>query len=361
MRSFIRQISSSDSPGRLIARSLEGAWRPDAERLSISSDALHEIASLLLVTDTAALVWRRLQPHTITSSWALAYFKEAHRKHTIESAVHEANVRDAFRRLRSVRIEPILFKGWAVARLYPEAGLRPYGDLDLWMGAPDLQVFNCEIQSNGDPGYRVEPHSRFYPQYARSFDNVMDHSQLVPLGDIQVRVPGQEDHLRLICLHFLYHGGWRPLWLCDIALLTESAGTGFDWDLCLGSNAKHADWIACAIGLAHELLGARVAGTPVEKRARGLPRWLITAVLKQWEKGGGISFAENLSFAFPRRLLNPKALVRALREHWRNPVQASVEMNAWFSEAPRLPLQFGSAVKHVPQFARYFGKQSRRP
>jgi len=361
LRSFNRQISSGDSPGKLIARSLEGAWRPEAEQLSISSDELHQIASLLLVTDTAALVWRRLQPCTITSSWALAYFKEAHRKHTIESAVHEANVRDAFRRLRTAKIEPILFKGWAVARLYPEAGLRPYGDLDLWMKAPDLQVFNYEIQSNGDPGYRVEPHACFYPQYARSFENVMDHSQLVRLGDIQVRVPGQEDHLRLICLHFLYHGGWRPLWLCDIALLTESAGTGFDWDLCLGRNAKHADWIACAIGLAHELLGARVAGTPVEKRARGLPRWLITAVLKQWEKGGGISFAENLSFSLPRRVLNPKALVRALREHWRNPVQASVEMNAWFSEAPRLPLQFGSAVKHLPRFARYFGKQIRRP
>ena len=361
MRSTIDQVSSADSPGKLIARSLEGAWRPALEPLSLSSEEIHQIASLLLVTDTAALVWRRLQPCTITSSWAHAYFKEAHRKHTIESAVHQANIRDAFRRMRAAKIEPILFKGWAVARLYPEAGLRPYGDLDLWMQARDLEIFNYELKSNGEPEYRVEPHASFYPQYARSIADVMDHSQLVPLGDIQVRVPSHEDHLRLICLHFLYHGGWRPLWLCDIALLTESAGTGFDWDLCLGGNAKHADWIACAIGVAHQLLGARVAGTPVEKRARALPRWLITAVLKQWQKGGGISIADNLSFSLPRRVLNPVALLRALREHWRNPVQASVEMNAWFSETPRLPLQFGSAVKHLPRFANYFGKEIRRP
>jgi len=354
-------VLSSDAPGKLIARCMERAWRPAPGPLSISSEEVHQIASLLLVTDTAALAWRRLQPCAITSSWALAYLKEAYRKHTVESAVHDANVRDAFRRLRTAKIEPILFKGWAIARLYPEAGLRPYVDIDLWMPATDLERFNDELQSNGDLGYRVEPHAVFYPQYARSFDDVMDHSQLVPLGDIQVRVPGHEDHLRLICLHFLYHGGWRPLWLCDIALLTESAGTGFDWDLCLGNDPKHADWIACAIGLAHQLLGAEVGGTPIEKRARGLPRWLITAVLKQWEKGGGISFAENLSFSLPRRLLSPRGLVHALREHWRNPVQASVEMNAWFGEAPRLPLQFGSAVKHIPRFARYFRKEIRRP
>jgi len=356
LRSFTEQVSNSDSPGRLIARSMNGAWRPVLEPLTVSTEEVHQIASLLLVTDTAALAWRRLQPCEITSSWALAYLKEAHRKHTIESAVHETNIRDAFRRLRTAKIEPILFKGWAVARLYPEVGLRPYGDLDLWMRAPDLEKFN-QLQSNGEPGYRVEPHVSFYPPYARSFDQIMDHSQLVPLGDIHVRVPGDEDHLRLICLHFLYHGAWRPLWLCDIALLTESAGTGFDWDLCLGSDPKHADWIACAIGLAHHLLGANVSGTPIEKRGRALPRWLVTAVLKQWEKGGGINFAENLSFSLPRRVLNPRAVVRAVREHWRNPVQASVEMNAWFSEAPRLPLQFGSAVKHIPRFAKYFRKE----
>jgi hypothetical protein len=339
---------------------MEGAWRVVPGPLAISTDEVHQIASLLLVTDTAALAWRRMQPHKMTSSWALAYLKEAYRKHTLESTTHEANIRDVFRRLRAASIEPILFKGWAIARLYPEAGLRPYGDLDLWMQPADLEKFN-DLQSSGEAEYSVKPHVSFYPQYARSFADVMAHSQLVPLGDIQVRVPGDEDHLRLSCLRFLYHGGWRPLWLCDIALMTESAGTGFDWDLCIGSNPKHADWIACAIGLAHHLLGARVSGTPVEKRARSLPRWLVTAVLRQWEKGGGISFAENVSFSVPRRAPSLGSLVSTLREHWRNPVQASVEMNAWFNQAPRLPLQLGSAVRHIPRFAKYFNKENRRP
>jgi hypothetical protein len=350
----------SDSLGHLIATMLEQSWRALPGPLKISPEDVHQIASLLLVTGAGALAWRRMQPCKITSSWALAYLKEAYRKHTIESAVHEVNLRDAFRRLRAAKIEPVLFKGWALARLYPEEGLRPYGDLDLWMRAPDLERFNRDLRANAEPGYCIEPHVSFYPQYARSFEEILDRSQLVPLHDIQVRVPGDEDHLRFICLHFLFHGGWRPLWLCDIALMTERAGAGFDWDLCLGGDRKHAGWIACAVGLAHELLGADISGTPVDKRV-ALPHWLVPAVLRQWEKGGGMSFAENLSFALPRRLLNPRALLSALRDHWRNPVQASVEMNAWFNDAPRLPLQFGSALKHIPRFAKYFGKEIRRP
>ena len=45
--------------------------------------------------------------------------------------VHEMEIGEAFSRLRSVGIEPILAKGWAIARLYPERGMRPYGDIDL--------------------------------------------------------------------------------------------------------------------------------------------------------------------------------------------------------------------------------------
>jgi hypothetical protein len=291
------------------------------------------------------MAWRRIQSCGFTGSETNAYLKEGYRKHTIESAVHEVNIRDVFQRLRAVDIEPILFKGWALARLYPEAGLRPYGDIDLWVSAQDLESLNRALFLNGNPGYCVEPHGSFYPQYARSLEDVMSRSQLVNLDGLQVRIPCDEDHLRFICLHFLFHGGWRPLWLCDIALMVEAADSSFDWDSCLRGNRKHADWIACAIGLAHELLGAEIRGTPVESRAKTLPRWLAAAVLRQWEQSTGMSSAQHLSLS----LLQPAALARAVREHWRNPIQASVEMNAWFNESPRGPLQFGSALKRIPQ------------
>ena len=353
-------ISKNHFRGCLIARMLERSWRAVPGPLSIFPEEIHQVAPLLLATGTGALAWHCIQSLDLPSTGPFLDLRNAYRQHAVEAAVHELNTSDLFTRVRAAGIEPVLFKGWGLARLYPDAGLRPYGDIDLWVSPEDLQKLYAKLPSGDERGYCVDPHVSFYPQYERSFDDVMRNSQLVTLIDVRVRVPADEDHLRFICLHFLFHGAWRPLWLCDIALMVESTGPNFDWDRCLRGKRKHADWIACAIGLAHQLLGADVNGMPVEKRARTLPRWLTTAVLKQWEKGTGMSLAENLSFSLPRRLLNPRAMVSAMREHWRNPVQASVEMNAWFNESPRVCWQFASAFSRIPGFIKYFGKEIRR-
>jgi len=339
---------------------LRTSWRTAPDPFSITADDLSAIEPLLLATGAGALAWRRLRAAEMLSNVRSTGLKEAYRKHSIEAALHEINTRDIFIRARAANIEPVLFKGWALARLYPEDGLRPYGDIDLWVRTKDLEQLQAALTRGKDRSYCVEPHASFYPQYERSIDDVLRRSQVVRLNGVLVRVPSDEDHLRFICLHFLYHGGWRPLWLCDIGMMVESAGSRFDWDNCLRGTRKHADWIACAIGLAHQLLGAEVKGTPIEKRAASLPRWLSHAILRQWSKGSGMSHAEDLSFSLPRRLRQPKQLLHALQEHWRNPVQASVEMDAWFGESPRSILQVGSAISRLPQFAQHLGKEIRR-
>lgn len=355
-----RRYYSFMHDGLLIAKALRRGWHQPFEPSELPLDSISSITPILISSGAAGLVWRRIKPlHSPRGRPNLA-LQEAHRSNVIRAAVHELEVTDIFTRVRAYQIEPILFKGWALARLYPDVGLRPYGDIDLWVRPEDLEKLYRALPSGDEYTYCVEPHVSFYSQYERSFDEVMSASQLIPLNGIRVRVPCDEDHLRFICLHFLYHGAWRPLWLCDIALMVESASSEFDWDRCLSGNRKHADWIACVIGLAHQLLEADVMGTPVGKRAKNLPGWLAPAVLKQWGEGPGMSCAENLSFSFPRRLLKPAALVRAFREHWRNPIQASVEMNAWFDEFPRSLLQFGSALLRIPEFARFFGQEIRR-
>jgi hypothetical protein len=350
--------SASSGAGNLIACLLTGAWRQNPDPLSLSPEQLSIAAPLLLSTGAAALAWTRIGRFDVTTN-DLAALREGYRKHLIDAAVHELEIIDLFQRVRAAGIEPLLFKGWALARRYPDAGLRPYGDLDLWVRSQELELLYRTLAAY-DYSYCVEPHITFYPQYERSFDEVMSKSQLVSLHGAQIRVPGDEDHLRFICLHFLFHGGWRPLWLCDVALMVESADSGFDWDRCLRGNRKYADWVACVVGLAHQLLGADVTGTPVAKRAKSLPRWLTNAVIRQWEKGPGMSFAENFSFSLPRRLLKPAALATSFREHWRNPIQASVEMNASFTDAPRGLIQFGSLFLRLPEFFRYFGHEIRR-
>jgi len=346
--------------GLLIAKALRRCWREPIEPLELPLDQINSIVLKLISLGVGALVCRQVEAIDSFRGQSSLQLQEAHRSHLISAAVHEFEVTDIFARARAYRVEPILFKGWALARLYPDVGLRPYGDIDLWVRAEDLEKLYCALPGGDDYTYCVEPHVSFYSPYERSFDELMIASRLITLDGIRIRVPSDEDHLRFICLHFLYHGAWRPLWLCDIALMVESRAQDFDWDRCLGGQKKYADWIACVIGLAHQLLGADVTGTPLEKRAKNLPAWLMPAVLKQWGKGSGMSHAENLTFSVLRRLLKPAALMLAFREHWRNPIQASVEMNAWFNESPRLIPQVGAAISRLPQFGIQIVPEMRR-
>jgi hypothetical protein len=347
---------SSWDLGDLMARALSSGWRANPRAPKLSAEDLSAIASVSVATGSAALLWNRARTLDLAQHEDL---QAAYRTHMLNAAIHEIQVRDIFDRMRAAGVCPILFKGWALARLYPDPGLRPYGDIDLWLPPAQFEKASRALPS-GQNMYCVELHTSFYRQYERSLEDVMNRSQVLPLDGVDVRIPCAEDHLRFICLHFLFHGGWRPLWLCDVALMIESRAADFDWDRCLSGKRKYADWIACVIGLAHQLLGADVSGTPVERRARDLPGWLAPAVLRQWGEGSGMSHAENLSFSLSRRLLRPSSLHEALKEHWRNPIQASVEMNSWFSNAPRGPLQFAAAFLRVPDLARHFGREIRR-
>jgi hypothetical protein len=62
-----------------------------------------------------------------------AELHDAYRLFALQAVLHEQRLTRAFALLRAAGVEAILGKGWAVARLYPDLGLRPYGDIDLYV------------------------------------------------------------------------------------------------------------------------------------------------------------------------------------------------------------------------------------
>ena len=176
-----------------------------------------------------------------------------------------------------------MMKGWGVARLYPEPGLRHYCDLDLCVAPNQYLPALKALKSLGPLSSYVDLHRALGHHDKLSWKNLLAHSEQVELDDVKVRMLGAEDHLRLLCVHWLRHGAWGPLGLCDIAAALEARPANFDWERSLGPDKKRADWMACTLGLAHQLLGAEVDGTPVAERARHLPQWLVPAVLEQWQ------------------------------------------------------------------------------
>jgi hypothetical protein len=188
----------------------------------------------------------------------------------------------------------------------------------------------------------VDLHRRFARLDSLSWEDLYERSQVLKLGDAEVRVLAPEDHLRLLCVHLLRHGAWRPLWLCDIGAAVEHRPADFDWDRCLGKNRTRAHWVACAIGLAHTLPGARVDDTPVAERAKHLPGWLVPHVLKNWAAPFPSLYSPNsferplITYLYLRR---PAGIMRAIRQRWPDPLGVTIKVGGPLNDLPRLPFQ----------------------
>lgn len=339
--------------GSLVARVLSLSWRLSASPASVSPEELAGVAPLLLGSGAGALAWHRVRNSPLGSSSAGLELQQAYRHHTLEAALHERDIQTIFALLRSNEIEPVLVKGWSIARLYPEKGLRPYDDIDLAIPEDQFDAAEAIVRDQSRTTTTIDLHKGFKELDPWGEDDLFHESTLIRLGDAEVRVLRAEDSLRVLCLHLLHHGAFRPLWFCDIALAMESRAIGFDWERCLGRNIRVADWVACTIGLAHQLLGAEVENSLVAGRARDLPRWLMPAVLKQWEA----PFALNHGTARHRApmatyLRHPGGLYRDVLNRWPDPIEATVSLGGPFNDWPRLPFQLGNCLARAAKFFR---------
>jgi len=248
-------------------------------------------------------------------------------------------------------VAALVGKGLAAARLYPEPGLRPSGDVDLYVrpehyprAAAILDRLNGQVSESGL--FSVDLHRGAAELDDRGFDELDRRSEEV--GEAGVKVFAPEDHLRLLCLHALRHGMYRPLWLCYIAAALESRPPDFDWDYFFGGDARRAGWSVCALRLAHRLLGARLDGTPLAREAAHLPDWLTKAVIKQWQTPT-TPHGRRAPLIF--HLRERVGVARALCQRWPNPIEATVTLRGAFDARPRLPFQLGSCLVRFARFA----------
>jgi hypothetical protein len=105
----------------------------------------------------------------------------------MRAAVHEAELERLLQALQSANIRSILLKGWAVGRLYPESGLRPSGDIDLWIDPAQRRKAEALVPELGITQVVDLEHDqlrRFEPRSFREFYKSCDTARL---GSIPVR------------------------------------------------------------------------------------------------------------------------------------------------------------------------------
>jgi hypothetical protein len=393
--------------GAMIAKLISGFWQSPPPPTHLSEADLLSLLLRLCRSGAGALAWWRIRETELAQSPAGLELQQVYRRFRLSARIHEQEIKAVFAVLRGAGIEPVLVKGWSVARLYPDPGLRPYGDIDLCVHPDQFEQAAAALKCLDEvAGHYVDLHAAFdgvgrghqafrvptlvgylggrkRPTKVGTlntcrWNELYERSQLMPLGDEQIRILSEEDHLRILCLHLLRSGAWRPMWLCDVALAVETRAENFNWDTCLGPDRRQAEWVRCTVRLAEELLGARGAGSRVgsqRSEVRGQesgvssqgsegraytptqflltsdfrpltsnPHWLAPAVLAQWGRERDPGERATALPELIRKTLGLKTVLSEVRWRWDNPVRATARTNGRFNNWPRWPYQLGEMV-----------------
>jgi len=246
----------------------------------------------------------------------------------------EEFIANAFRSFRARGVEPILIKGWAAARNYPADVPRFAGDVDMAVSESDYEVA-MTLATGMDreiPG--IDLHRELRHLDTVSWSVLFSNSELVEVEGESIRILSPEDHLRVLCVHWLTNGGESRERLWDIVFAVRNRPKNFDWDKCLGVVSEtRRGWVTSTIALAHRYLGLEVEGLPFEVGPTALPSWLIRCVEKEW--------ARNVAtIALETQINRPIHFLRQLRKRIPpNPIQATINCEGEFGSGSRFRYQ----------------------
>lgn len=272
------------------------------------------------------------------------------RWNVLQKKAQEMQALRAFRLFEENGIQPILIKGWAVARSYPDSVPRASVDMDLAVAGGDFENAKAISVSPLAKGLAIDLHRELRHLDTVEWHDLFAHSQLITLGDSRIRVLCPEDHLRVLCTHWLTDGGSYKDRLWDIYYLVQNRAPDFDWDRCLNStNAVRRGWVVCTMGLAHRYLGLGLESTPVRDEAVDVPKWLIRELEREWA-------SEVRLLPLHIAMQDRGRLAGQVRKRLRpNPIQATIEMGGDLYAATRLHYQTGSFIKRIfPSVRRVF-------
>ncbi len=337
------QKSGTRLSGETLAAFISGAWRSNPPPRTIDRETLDRVLPHILRSGSAGLVWWTIRGTPLENTSAGTEIRKVYRLQAIWARIHEHNLQVAVQFMRDSGIEPVLAKGWAVARLYPAAGIRPYGDFDVCVGHHQYAKALEILSAPGAPG-PVDLHDGFR-ELPDDFESLLMRSERVDLGDTSFHVLSPEDHLRLLVIHMLSHGAWRPLWLCDVALFLESVANvpAFDWKRCLTEDAWTSEWVVAGIALAHRVLGARLPDPVMEVTREALPEWLTDALFEQW----GRSDDHYMRGPTAAELLKEGKMRQLVHSRWPEPIEATIRRHGRMNAMPRLPFQIAEAVSRA--------------
>ena len=253
----------------------------------------------------------------------------------LQMRVYEKRISEAVVFFRANNIEPILIKGWAANRNYPERHLRRFVDIDLLIAPRQFDRAVACLENYTD-NYLIDLHCGARHLDSLSYQNLFENSRLIKCLETDVRVLRPEDHLRVLCVHWLTDGGENKERLWDIYYAVANRPKDFDWERCLDEvSEKRKKWITCAIGLTHRYLRLDVKNTPFADKIIDIPAWMIKTVEREWESDEKLIPLRHCWHDKSKLFKQIKKRIPP------NSIQATVDMEGKFDETPRIIYQIG--------------------
>ncbi|MCD9188060.1 MAG: nucleotidyltransferase family protein [Pyrinomonadaceae bacterium] len=243
----------------------------------------------------------------------------------------EKQIVELFEIFRENDIEPILLKGWAAGLYYPAQYERVFSDIDLAVPPKD---FEKATNLARDLKLTVDLHEGFRKLDSLPWERVFENSVVANIDGYNIRVLCPEDHLRVLCVHWLFDGGIYKEKLRDIFYLIEKNAEDFDWDKCLNVvDSKRRNWIIVTIALVYKYFGLNVDRLPFNDKLRDIPRWIIKTVEREWKQPVPL---RPLHTCLNDRQLFFEQLKKRIPP---NMIQATVELDGEFNDGSRLKIQ----------------------
>lgn len=278
------------------------------------------------------------------------------RWHQIQFKFQEYRIIETFELFRKHNIEPVLIKGWAAARNYPMKEERVFTDTDICVAPADFRTALKVLDASRGQKILVDLHEGLRHLDTLEWDDLFANTVLIRLGETDIRLLRAEDHLRVLCVHWLNDGGAHRERLRDILYAVENRPADFDWDRCLNTvSAKRRKWVVCAIGLAHKYLNLSLENTPIAEEAESIPGWMSKAVEREWGDEYRLKpLRDSLS--------DRREFFRQIKKRFPpNPIQATIETGGAMDDTPRIFYQLGDiffrAKPAVKNFCKTFLKR----
>jgi hypothetical protein len=273
----------------------------------------------------------------------------------IRMRVAEVSVVKAFNHLRAAGVEPILIKGWAISRLYSGSHFREFIDTDLGVDPLQYQTAKAVLE-NGEVEVVVDLHKGFRHLDTVCWKDLFENSQTVKIENTDIRILRPEDHLRILCVHWLNDGGENKERLWDIYYAVENRPVDFDWKRCLNTvSKKRRKWIVTTILLAHKHIGLDIKNIPICEEEKQIPQWLNDELKKQWEIKIPIMPMEMAAH-------NKKQFFEQIKKRFPpNPITATINMEGDFDEKPRMVYQIPDFYfRLLPSLKKFLQKLKKR-